>query len=371
MKKQALGVVLLSSLSFSIFAKSPNLLCTGVTGSAFTSGDGTLANPYLVCNPLQFATIGSNATLLNQNFTLGADLNFNGIAFQMIGTQATPFQGKFNGNGYTLSSITLPADATTPAIFPHIKNAAINNLFINGLTSTSLQSPAGGLAALSEGSTLTNIRISNLNIKGSDYSGGLIGNAQSSIISRCSVQGIIHQTFGTDGGAGFIGYAYQSQISSSVSHVNLVQADTSSFGVSDVGGLFGLVGESTVTDCYADGNIDYSSVTAPPSIIPHRFGGLMGQGFNTTIRNAYYAGKMIALEPQKAENVGGAAGLFDGGSSTGVFWDILVSGKTESSLGIGETTCLMKQKSFWLAQGYDPTVWILADGVYPKLLSEA
>ena len=362
--------VLLSCLSFSIFAKAPNPLCAGVIGPNFTSGNGTLANPYLICNQAQLAQISTNATLLSQNFLMGADLDFHALSFVMIGSASNPFQGTFNGSGYTLSSITLPMGGSYVSIFPHIRSATIQNLLINGVTiSGFVGAPIGGLVGLAESSTITGVQIQNLNINAPDHSGGLVGDSESSIISRSSTRGVMNQNFGTDGSGGLIGIAVNSQVSSSASHVKLLEISNTAFGVSAIGGLIGTAAQSNITNCYADGNIDYSIVTEfNPSQLAHGFGGLLGAGWSNAVVCAFYTGKMILPH---AERIGGAGSPDVGNTtSTNVFWDILVSGVTQSSLGLGETTCLMKQKSFWLAQGFDPTIWFLVDGAYPKLRSE-
>ena len=316
MNIQIVGGVLLSCLSFSILAKAPNPLCAGVTGANFTSGNGTVASPYLVCNQAQLAQIGSNATYLSQNFILGADLDFHGLSFAMIGSASNPFQGTFSGNGYTLSSINLPMGGSYVSIFPHTRNATVQNLLINGVTiSGFVGSPIGGLV-------------------------------------------------------GIIGIAMNSQVSTCASHVKLLQVNNTAYGVSAIGGLIGTAVQSNITNCYADSTIDYSSVTDFNAFqLAHGFGGLLGSGLNNAVVNGFYSGKMILPH---AERVGGAGGGDVGSTTaTNVFWDIVVSGVAQSSFGLAETTCLMKQKSFWLAQGFDPTIWLLVDGAYPKLNSES
>ena len=371
MNIQIVGGVLLSCLSFSILAKAPNPLCAGVTGANFTSGNGTVASPYLVCNQAQLAQIGSNATYLSQNFILGADLDFHGLSFAMIGSASNPFQGTFSGNGYTLSSINLPMGGSYVSIFPHTRNATVQNLLINGVTiSGFVGSPIGGLVGLAESSTITGIRIQNLNMNAPDHSGGLVGDSENSTISKSSVQGVMNQNFGTDSSGGIIGIAMNSQVSTCASHVKLLQVNNTAYGVSAIGGLIGTAVQSNITNCYADSTIDYSSVTDFNAFqLAHGFGGLLGSGLNNAVVNGFYSGKMILPH---AERVGGAGGGDVGSTTaTNVFWDIVVSGVAQSSFGLAETTCLMKQKSFWLAQGFDPTIWLLVDGAYPKLNSES
>lgn len=356
-------------LSFQLQATTPNSICTGVTGPNFTRGDGTPGNPFLICNQAQFAQIGTDATRLSQSYILGADLSFNGMAFPMIGALGNPYRGTFDGNGYTLSSISIDGGFNSYiAIFRYVENATVKNLFIDGVSASNVGQFVGGLAALVKFSTITNIKIKNINLPGPDYSGGLIGEADNSSISNVSTQGTMAQNFGTDAGGGLIGLAFDCQISNSVSHVNLVQASTTAFGVSAVGGLVGFAIRGTATNCYADGNIDYSAVR-DKNLFAKQVGGLFGVGDTIVVNNAYYAGK-ITINPNVTQ-LGGAAGEFVGAPYSNVFWDTMVSGLSQSPLGVGKSTCLMKQKLFWVTQGFDQTIWTLENGVYPKLAFES
>ena len=370
MKVRILSGLLLSLISLSLLAKTPNPLCAGVTGSSFTSGNGTLANPYLICNTLQFASIGASPTLLNQNFVLGANLSFLGKSFVMIGSQSTPFQGTFDGNGYTLSSISLSSNSDYLAIFPSTNNATIKNLLLNSINigGQPFQYVAG-LIAYANGTTITNVRITNLKMSfAAIYSGGLVGQATYSTISNVSVQGTMQHFFGTKHSGGLVGEANYSHISSCASHVNAILFTPTDFGIDAVGLLVGELLDSTIINSYADGNFDYS-IAQPAGLNGHLLGGLIGETGGSVITNSYYAGKIIV---KYVDNVGGAVGYNYGGTTTssGLFWDTTVSGLTTSALGSGEPTCLMQQSFFWLAKGYDPTIWVLADGVYPKLVSE-
>lgn len=169
-------------------------------------------------------------------------------------------------------------------------------------------------------------------------------------------------------GGGFIGLAVDSQITNSVSHVNLIQTATTAFGVSDIGGLVGFSSGGSVANCYADGNIDYSAVTeTDPLSAPKEMGGLFGAAVSTVVNNSFYTGKITV----NATSVGGAAGVFVRAPFTNVFWDEMVSGQNQSPLGIGKSTCIMKQKLFWVTQGFNQTIWKLVNGAYPTLVFES
>ena len=364
--------LMISLLSFSVLAKTPNPLCASETGSNFTHGNGTLGNPYLICNASQLASIGTNPSLLNQSFILGADLDYSSTPFVMIGAQNSPFLGTFNGKGYKLSSITLNLNSKESylAIFRSISNATIKNLLIDKITLGGQPfNYVGGLIASADHSTITNIKITNLNMLfTSIYAGGLVGSATDSTISNVSTQGTMKHFFGTKNAGGIVGLAMNSEISSCASHVNDILFTVYDFGVDGVGGVVGELSSSVMDDCYADGNIDYSIAT-PAGLRGHLVGGVVGEAGGSTINNSYYAGKLIIHD---IDFLGGAVGNNYSGSSTanGLFWDTAVSGINTSALGVGKSTVLMKQSSFWISQGYDSSIWVLANGAYPKLVSE-
>ena len=365
MKVNIICGAILCCLSSITFSKTANPLCATVTGSDFPVGNGTLANPFLICNTSQINQIGKNNSFLNKSYIMGADLNFTGITFQMIGSANTPFQGSFDGAGYTLSNISLALTGNNIAVFPAVINGVIKNLNLNGMTNLSQGTFFGGLIATAVNSQITNIRITNLTMNAPDFSGGLIGQAQNCVVSNSSVQGTMQLNFGTDSGGGLIGDALNVKVSSCAVHVNMVETFNTAYGVSAIGGVFGSITNSTVSNCYADGNIDFSSVTSP--LLPDFIGGFSGISSSTAISNSYYAGKLTV----KANDLGGAIGALSGTIiPTNLYWDTVLSGVTKSAAGLGQTTCMMKQKSFWTSLGFSSAIWILKDGAYPKLVTE-
>lgn len=365
--------IILMCLSFVAFAKTTNPLCTGVSGNNFITGDGSPTNPYLICNKLQLNRIGSEAALLSKSFKLGSDLNFANSTFVMIGSQNAPFTGNFDGDRYTFSSIFLNPENTYAYIglFANVLNSTIKNLTVNGITITLFASHhVGGLIASANRSTLSNLHVNALNIVGNDRSGGLVGDMQNSSLSNSSVEGILNQTFGSDASGGLVGYANNVNVEACYTNVRLLNSYVDPYGVSDIGGMFGLIGFSTIKNVYARGDIDYSKSQPTPPMIPDRVGGLIGTLYNSTLEFAYYAGKINIL----AGSFGGAVGAaypttlkLIPAPSENVFWDTQLSGILVSAFGIGQETATMQQVSFWTNQGFDSNVWNLVDGQYPTL----
>ncbi len=73
------------------------------------SGSGTQADPYLIYTAEQLNTIGLLPCEWGKHFKLMADIDlsiYTGTAFNIIGTDATPFTGTFDGNGHTISNFS-------------------------------------------------------------------------------------------------------------------------------------------------------------------------------------------------------------------------------------------------------------------------
>lgn len=354
-------------INVTTFAKMSNPLCNGVTSSNFSSGDGSSGNPYLICNNLQFARLSNEAPLLNNAYKLGADLSFLGSSFQIIGSNVTPFQGNMNGDGYTLSNITISIPLgriNYIAPFGYLKNASISNLNISGLKINAANNTQhiGGVAGYAENATISNVRVSDLAMNASTRSGGIIGYAINCTIQNCSANGSMVMHAYTYGSGGLVGRGDNSRISSSYSNARISVNNNSYYYGNKVGGLFGYLLNTQVSDVYSQGSIDFSNVGRSDG----SFGvaGIVGVVSGGSVANAYFAGTMINIQ---GTSVGGAIGGLTGTSTNNVIWNQISSGQTTSAAGTASTTCAMINKNFWLNLGLSPTIWALMDGKYPKL----
>lgn len=132
-----------------------------------------------------------------------------------IGNQSIPFRGTLNGNGYTIS-----------------------NLSINRPSTSSV-----GLFGFTLGATFSNINLKDVNISGSSDVGGLVGTALiSTNIINTSVTGNIQ---GNNSVGGIVGYISQASIiehSFASVHIN---------GLINVGGLAGYASfNSKINDSF-------------------------------------------------------------------------------------------------------------------------
>lgn len=366
-----LGSFLIVLLGLPCFAKTLNPLCNGVTGSAFSTGDGSTSNPFLICNLSQYARLGSETALLTRNFKLGADLNFTNQAVNIIGSNTAPYQADFNGDGYSLSNMTIviPRNRTNfLGPFGYLSNANIRNLTINGIAisaATTAFQHLGGLAGYAQNSTISNIQINNLNANAPSRSGGLVGYAVNVVTTRCSTSGSLRGHAYASGLGGLFGRVDNSSISTSSSTVNIsiINNNLSRYFGEKVGGLFGFLVNTQVNNVYSLGNIDFSNIANPYS--SKGIGGLAGVISGGAMNYSYYSGKLINL---LGTDVGGAVGSSTGATIQNVIWNQFLSGQTNSAGGIPSTDCLMTQSSYWDSYGFDATIWNLVDGAFPTLL---
>ncbi len=152
-----------------------------------------------------------NAGQTDLKVVLGGDVNIS-PSDAKVGTEAHPFGGEFNGNGYTLT-VNYNTDQPWTAPFGYVQGAKIKNLIIEGSISSSKQYLAGLVACVKEGNDSTlidNCRVSAIlqNSYSSEAAcmGGFIGQNESArlAIRNCRFDG---QLLGEKcfGNGGFVG----------------------------------------------------------------------------------------------------------------------------------------------------------------------
>ncbi len=161
-----------------------------------------------------------------------------------IGTAETPFTGVFNGNGYSISNITI----------------------------TDFKSKTAGLFGTIGDAIIANVNVENINVK-IDYPyqttytvGAVAGSMKNAKILNCSASGKIDVIAGgTFNVGGIVGYA--SDIESAIvnclnkASINLtgkLDPDAFSYGVvvyANVGGIAGVLSNCVVARCINEGNI--------------------------------------------------------------------------------------------------------------------
>jgi hypothetical protein len=293
------------------------------------TGTGTIEDPILICeieglqaigvasvySPTSGTTYEYGTSRLSLHYKLINDIgasdtiNWNGGAgFLPIGISSSYlFTGSIDGNYKT-----------------------INNLFINRPTSNCI----GLIGCLASEFYIKNLILTNLNITGKAYCGGLVGVVTSGTIDSVMCQGTINGATGCYSIGGLVGdMAYNSFHPDYLITVNKCLTDciVSSVGY-NTGGIVGKLEQGILQNSYA-----LNSVTGGAG----GTGGAIGviSGYAKEVNNIYSTGIPTG------STSGGLAGVKAGGISTvynNCFWDTVTSGIATSVIGSGETTTNMK-----------------------------
>lgn len=213
---------------------------------------------------------------LGGSYRLRADLDLAGRNWTAIGTDANAFTGNLNGDGYV-----------------------INNLTISNSPLTAI-----GLFGYTQGATLSNLTLTNVNIagqSGNTYVGGLVGYSKGGSISNAAVDGTVTATGDNACVGGLTGYSSGSGIAAARSAVAVTAAGAGSYA----GGIAGLnAAGGSLSSSYNNGSV---TVTGAGSNV----GGLTGQN-DGTINASYNTG---AVAVRGTNSAGGVAGRNTGAIS--------------------------------------------------------
>lgn len=144
----------------------------------------------------QLVNGGSN--LSGKTVNLLCDLDFNKVPWTAIGTPAHPFQGTFNGNGYTINNmvVNLNDGAMDAGLFGYINSPAkisnvnVTNVTINTLNARPSVRGAGVIVGTGKNSSIDNVHVKNATIDTYRWTGGVIGYAYTSV-TNSSVENVV------------------------------------------------------------------------------------------------------------------------------------------------------------------------------------
>jgi len=310
-------LITICSFSFPAYAK-------------YSGGTGEPNDPYQIATPEDLLLLGDSPEDYDKHFILTADIDLDpnlpgrkvfdkAVIAPDTGTrswisfQGTSFTGVFDGNGHTISHLT-------------ITGAWYLGLF-------------GQVA--SERGMVKNLGVLDVKITGEDHRVGGLAGENSGDITRCYSTGIVN---GSTSVGGVVGYSLGGTLTCSFSTAKVS-------GSSYVGGLVGEHWGTAVTNCYSSGAVSGRSIV----------GGLTGGNWGT-IANCYSTSKVSGTD-----SVGGLVGARTWGVVTDSFWDIQTSGQTTSVGGTGKTTAEMKMAVTFTNWDFEE-IWTIQEGVdYPKL----
>ena len=243
--------------------------------TAWTQGDGSEQNPFLIENEAQLShlqqTVTAGETYQGKYFRMTADLDMGGKQMPSIGhyndytTQENPelvreskvFRGTFDGDFHTIDNLTIVsnnAEATLGGVglfavsYPETR---ICNLTLGqGVTVEGSEfDNVGGFVGYSAGGNVENCRILGTVNGGGMNVGGIVGSVEESMtITGCVNAG---RLVGHSFAGGIVGYANLSKIQNCYSSA-VISCPLASW----VGGILGWAVESTVNNCYAIGPVE-------------------------------------------------------------------------------------------------------------------
>ncbi len=365
------------------FTNAQSVVIDGVTYKA-----GTKQNPYIISsaqdlaglswlvytcgqsgNPLVSGTDYSSAyTFRGKYFKQTANIDLSEYYWQPIGTYYNRsgstsqhyFSGSYDGGGYTVSGIFTPSGSRNACSYQGlfgyicangssypitIKNIGITNSNIQGYTYV------GGVVGYAFAPSSDTLTITNCyntgSVTGSYYGvGGVVGQA---VVGQAGVTSIYsgtititncYNTGSVEGGSsvgGVVGYAFAPS-SDTLTITNCYNTGSVEGGSSGVGGVVGVAGVNsrfgtiTITNCYNTGSVAGIE----------RVGGVVGEAFaysssTLTITNCYNTGSVTGT----GNYVGGVVGRAGVTSSSAIYiskcanlGDITLTGSSSSVGGI-------------------------------------
>jgi hypothetical protein len=137
---------------------------------------------------------------------LMADIDLSGYSSGTGWDPISTFTGIFDGNGHTISSLTInESTANDKGLFGQISGATIKNLGLNIVSVTGYQR-VGGLAGYSGAGTTQNCYVNGTVNGAYQYIGGLIGQLNTGTVTACYSSGSVTGTFqGVGALVGFTG----------------------------------------------------------------------------------------------------------------------------------------------------------------------
>jgi hypothetical protein len=220
--------------------------CGSPAYAKYGGGTGEPNNPYLINTAEQLNAIGADPNDWDKHFRLMANIDlsaYEGTAFNLIGNEARPFSGVFDGNRHTIANLTYHHDsAYYVGLFGYISdpNAKVVNL---GLVHVRIDAGSG------------------------NFVGSLAGSLAEGIVANCFAEG--GRITGTVGVGGLVG-----ENRGFIANSYATCAVAGSRCVGGLAGTNGLCGRGGDTPCHS-GTIS-SCYSCGPVTAAEYVGGLVG-----------------------------------------------------------------------------------------------
>jgi len=237
------------------------------------------------------------------------------------GSGTSSFTGSYNGDGFTITGLTINATTQYQGMFGYIGTGGkVKDLSLTGVAITSA-SNTGGIAGYNNGGTIENCSVTG-SVEGTNYTGGIAGyNTGSGTIQNCSVTGITASVKGTSNTGGIAGY----NTSSNIQNCHVTASVVSTTGIT--GGIVGTIASGTIQKCYVTGSVTVASLSASNGV-----GGIAGAASGGTIQDCYVTGNVTAETlGSLSSGAGGIVGYHSSGTIQNCYVTGSVSGNTAST----------------------------------------
>ncbi len=351
----------------------------------------------MTLDPSASYTLGANINMASA-LAVGSNGYYGGLwgaaGFVPVGSNGTPFTGSFDGQGHTITGLTISRGSTNyVGLFGYTVGATIGDVILSGgsitggdgvgaligymlggsvaaasasatVSGTSTgEANTGGLIGTVDGGTVSDAYASG-NVTGAGYQvGGLVGFlVNGGAITRSYATGNVTGTSSTPGNGyigGLVGANGYSGDGGTISQSYATGTVTGSAG--PIGGFVGH-NEGTISDSYATGSVIGLGSSS-------NVGGFVGVNFlNGTISSSYSTGYVTG-----ASSVGGFAGYNNNAASaiTSAYWDTQTSGRTvgvAGGSGGGVTARATAQLQGSLPSGFSSSIWGTGTNLYPYLI---
>ncbi len=189
---------------------SVTVVSAGGIDDTYASGDGSQESPYQISTADQLTylatQVNAGTSYTDTYFKVTTDIDLNSEAWAPIGSSSNPFSGTFDGDGNTISNLSITGSNDYQGLFGYISDATIENVNVQG--SVSGTSCIGGVVGLNYATSGQKGLVTNCSFTGSvngDYNvGGIVGNNESPdgtvTVSYCTNNGTVTGTGNNVGG---------------------------------------------------------------------------------------------------------------------------------------------------------------------------
>ncbi len=306
-------IILILAFVFCVFGG--NLLSSSLISKAEEIKIDDVSYNEIYINSTQdfVSTFSLSSTYNNSNIKiiLNNDLDFSNTDLSTLYQTKRTFTGFFDGNGYTISNITLSSDMYYYGLIPYASGAIIQNLRVAGEVTININETntnplyVGVIVGYGENVQISNCELYNAELIITDETVENI----STLTDNYKYNQIILPTYSNITFGGIIGQATSFTSSGFTNQKSIIKDCVNYYDINitinknsriAVGGIVGsLTNGSMILDClnFGDINITNSVLTNVDNKFSQYFGGICGEidGTTTQITNTCYGGNILFL----------------------------------------------------------------------------